>query len=357
MEAKKLSSFSRTVVNESKAGAYFTDLWHMEKIRNFLEFPENEFTVLEPSMGDGKAVCTLVETAANPKIFGIEINADTWKEHLRNNPKFEAVLCDDFLEGAMISPKAFSLCFANPPYMSSDYDGERMELLFHKRIYPHLMEEGVLVWVIPLSVMLQERYLKSFVARYEIVHMYKFHEKEFAKYKQCVVIAKKRESITQPDAEYLEQFFRQHSDPEELPEEWEGEKLEVKPKRADGIRTFQSKGFHAELAYLELQEHTPIDALASEKLGIAPYEMTKIYKPPIELKNDSLYIAAVSGAGAGLNGSVETEDVHLQRGIAKVVTSTIPCEDKDGKRTLIETQSTKCSITIIETSGKITRLE
>ena len=48
--------FSRTVANEARLGAYYTDVSHCRSMSGLFKFPEGEkVCVLEPSIGDGAA--------------------------------------------------------------------------------------------------------------------------------------------------------------------------------------------------------------------------------------------------------------------------------------------------------------
>ena len=61
MEAaiKKQSSFSRSLANDAKLGAYYTDISMCRRISHLLRFPDGEVCCLEPSIGDGSAVAAV----------------------------------------------------------------------------------------------------------------------------------------------------------------------------------------------------------------------------------------------------------------------------------------------------------
>ena len=81
------SSFSRTIINEAKMGAYYTDAEHCRRIGRLLDFPE-EFIALEPSIGDGSAIAaTLEEATVLPKIYGVELNQNTYEE-IKDDERF-----------------------------------------------------------------------------------------------------------------------------------------------------------------------------------------------------------------------------------------------------------------------------
>ena len=60
---ERLSNFSRTVANEAKCGAYYTDLSMVRAMRNFFEFSkEKEYLCADFSIGDAKALLTVTST-------------------------------------------------------------------------------------------------------------------------------------------------------------------------------------------------------------------------------------------------------------------------------------------------------
>ena len=122
---RQQSTFSRTMDNMVKMGAYYTDIEHCIDIGKQLKFPETEVSVLEPSIGDGSAVLAVTgkneTTHENVKIFGVELNEISAKE-CQENPLLEEVLEADFLEGVRIKNNVFSFVFGNPPYMEDDLD-------------------------------------------------------------------------------------------------------------------------------------------------------------------------------------------------------------------------------------------
>lgn len=63
------SSFSRTIINEAKMGAYYTDAEHCRRIGRLLDFPE-EFIALEPSIGDGSAIAATLDYCFAKDIWG-----------------------------------------------------------------------------------------------------------------------------------------------------------------------------------------------------------------------------------------------------------------------------------------------
>ena len=88
--AETNSRFSRLRANESKLGAYYTDVAHCRDLRKLFRFPEDEVCVLEPCIGDASAVISITDATNNPniKIFGVELNNAVAKQ-TKENPQWD----------------------------------------------------------------------------------------------------------------------------------------------------------------------------------------------------------------------------------------------------------------------------
>lgn len=189
----KQSRFSRTLINDGKMGAYYTDTEHCRRIGNLLEFPE-EFIALEPSIGDGSAIAATLEKApVFPKVYGVELNRNTYEE-VKKDERFY-VIGADFLNGIKVSNKAFSYVFSNPPYGVDADRRERYEKLFAEKIFNYMVPGGILAYVIPYPVFMDERFLKPFFSKFNPLCVFRFDDAEYAKFHQIVVIAQRRRII------------------------------------------------------------------------------------------------------------------------------------------------------------------
>ena len=197
MEIYKENSFSRAVNNVRKLGAYYTDVGHAKRIGNLFDFETaEEICVLEPSIGDGSAVLSATGGRKNCKVYGVEIQEETYRDHLCQNPAFAGILREDFLRGVKISHGAFSFCFCNPPYgeQKDEYGGKRLESLFLEKISQYLCNGAYLALIIPHAVYSEEKFFRQVLNRYEICSYYKFDDGEYAKYHQIVAILRKKRS-------------------------------------------------------------------------------------------------------------------------------------------------------------------
>lgn len=358
---RKQSTFSQTLYNNAKKGAYFTNLEHCKALANFFDFSQAiEVCVLDPSIGDGSAVATIVDKENNPhvKIFGVELDQE--RELLnRKSQNIDYSINADFINGVEITNNAFSFCFGNPPYGESLTNIDRLEKAFLKKIIKYLKTNALLVWVVPYYVFLEDmNYAQILTNNFSIKAIGKFHESEFKKWQQVVIIARKKGKNV-PDDEACEKVMNAMGDidkVEEIPFDFQGKKLKVLPSKEDDIKVFSSSTFD----HMRATEFLPISSLYDTAAkNLKPMDsILAIGAPPTEVKNDHLYLLAVSGYAKGIMGDPNQGDCHLQRGKVEMSKSVI-AEQKEGSESIIQTTKTfaKSMLTIIENSGKITVLE
>ena len=361
------SSFSRTLANDAKMGAYYTDEEHCKMIRRLFRFPKDEeVCVIEPSIGNGKAViaATGAEENSNIKIFGIEINDQVAKE-TKKNPCMEEVIIADFLDGCKITNNAFSFCFANPPYMDLDIGDNkkvRTERLFLEKVVNYLSQGAVLCWIIPHRIFTEPSYYRYFVTRFEVLKVYRFWPEEYAKWQQVVIIGKKREKFQGITVEELQEQLQalKESAVAELPKQpiADSELIDVPPSKECNILKFTTRFFDAESA-LTVLESLPEDFLKSlnRQITIPDYALSEVGNPPTNLKTDSLYLLATAGIGQGLTGT-DGVDLHLQRGVVKVISESKIEENESGLGG-VEREITRSQVcmTVIQNNGTIDTLE
>ena len=353
----KENSFFQNAQNMKKLGAYYTDVDHCRRIGNLFDFDQaEEICVLEPSIGDGQAVLAVTGGRENCKIFGVELNKDTFTEYLQENPKFTVVLNEDFLKGVKISNNKFSFCFANPPYGESVEEKKRLEQLFLERIAGYMRNGGYLALVIPYGVFKEEKFFRAVLGRFSLEGFYRFDDKEYEKYHQiCAVLKKKSPGYLRS---YFEEKFMAIQNLEDYPylPEVAEEKYVVIDSRDRDIDMFTTRVFDHEAA-AERIKGSSLWAEVSAKVFQRPYTGCELTSPIVPVSSEIGYLLAVTGGGEGLSGSAEDRTLHLQRGVAKRVQSEDPVKDDDGKaRKIVQTTYTEIKLNIVENSGRITQL-
>lgn len=353
---KKQSRFSRTLANEGKMGAYYTDPDHCRWIHNFLDFPvEKEICCLDPCIGDAQALRLVTgqeERIENLKLFGVESNKETCRELREKAFYLEELLQTDFIDGTIISHSSFSFCFMNPPYGMDEK--ERLENAFLGKVIPYLTNKAVLVLVIPLYVAKSLAFLKRWCGNFETLHYYRFHEKEYQKFKQVVLFGRKKCRELLPD-EMKRMAEIEKEELEEIPTNYLGERIEIYPSKKEAIKSFLTKDFDAEAA-LDAVRSSPLLELLDSCLKIPPYGIGSLERPPVMPCNNQLYLLAMCGGGEGLAGTEEDQDLHLQRGIVKRVSYSSIEPNEEGVMMEVVKTTSKVSFNLIEADGTIREL-
>lgn len=357
----KENGFFQSAQNVRKLGAYYTDPDHCRRIGGLFDFDQaSEICALEPSMGDGRAILEVTGRRGNIRIYGVEINKETYKECLEGNPAFESVLNEDFLNGVKISHGAFSFCFANPPYGESQNEKKRLEAMFLERLSPYLKSGGYLALVVPFGIFREEKFLRLVMSRYVMEQYYRFDDQEYEKFHQiCVVLRKKPAGLGYLKSVFEEIFAKIQNletypylpEPDEVPE-----RLVIPESKDRDLEYFTTLEFHAEDAQEQL-ENSPLFSEITSRMFQKPYTGCDLNQPIVPVSKEISYLLAVTGGGQGYAGNEKEGTLHLQRGVAKRVEKEEPVYDEQNKVTkIVATSYTEIRLNIIENSGKITQL-
>lgn len=355
---KKQNAFSRSLANEEKLGAYYTDPGMCRRIGFLLSFDsEKEYSVLEPSCGDCVAVNAVCGgRSENIKIFGVELNPNTYKSLSEKDADY--ILNADFLEGVRMSNGAFSMCFMNPPY-GVDEDGCRYEQRFVVKAANYIRAGGLLVAVLPSYVVADEKFATQFLSRYFPLGEWRFDNEVYQQFKQVVLIAKRRPGLSGVGKEALSAFLTAAGDVEKLPylpTEPVEDPIVVPAGSADRVETFEKKDFDPDEGYELLRVHSPMygSREVGRKAETPDFGVTELGQPIIPLSPSMCYLIATTGGGAGLCGDENLGTRHLQRGTAKTVTEQHEETGADGNVEIVEATKTKMCLKIVENDGTIT---
>ena len=365
MESYKENSFFQAAQNVKKLGAYYTDVWHCERIGMLFDFDSaEEVCVLEPSVGDASAVLAVTGRRKNCKVYAVEIQQETYENHLKGNMELASVLNEDFLRGVKISHGVFSFCFANPPYgeQKEESGSKRLELSFVERISWYLKSDAYLALVIPFPVFSEEKFFRAVMARYEICSFYRFDESEYEKYHQIVVILQKKKSgqsgyLRAAFEEAYEKVLKLKNYPylPERPEEV-NERYQVLSTKDSDIEYFTTMKFRPEEA-AESLHLSPLFDYVGEQTFQKKYSGCDLNQPIVPVSKDIAYLLAVSGGGQGLAGDEKEGTLHLQRGVARRVEEDEVNYSEAGNPSSVSVKSyTKIRLNIIQNDGCIKQL-
>jgi len=170
-----------------KLGYYPLPLSEAQRLRAHLAVPELAFTVLDPCVGDGRALQTLVAQTAALK-YGIEL--DAFRTEQARSLGIE-VLHGDTLE-VQCRVDSLSFLYLNPPYdfEIGKTDNQRMEAVFLRHTGRWLMPQGVLFFVIPQRQL--DRCAKTLAEHFEQIRVYRLSDPESIRFNQIAVLAVRR---------------------------------------------------------------------------------------------------------------------------------------------------------------------
>lgn len=352
-----LKHVNQQVLNYARAGAFYTDLAHCKRMAEQLKIEDDVINALDPSIGDAGAILTALDKKehTNLKVYGCELQRNAAEETAKN-PLIETCLCGDYLTDLRVSHGGFDVVFANPPYGMTPEKKTRLETEFLKKICLQLREGGVLIWVIP-RVLFEDSIHNNLINRqYRIEKIFRFDEKEYAKYHQVVLFLIR--DLKNPSLDMdLDQYASEENIkklpllPETCPDE---EKIRISGAPTPRLKEFKTKSVDTTRAYAALFKHEQNNGEAG--LLVKPYDEKQSLTVPKMPSPDTIYMMMAGGVGGGLCG--DELHRHMQRGhvTQNSVQSYTPSETlgKQGKITVRTFHS--ATITIIQANGLISRL-
>lgn len=201
--------FPRVARNFIKNGYFPTDETTLSRILSALtSFNDKEIRAIDPCCGEGVALAEVAAhlTAQGSRVVSFGVEYDEERAYHSKSILDRCIHSD--LNDCNITPKAFSLLLLNPPY--GDLVGEsekgpkgegeggrkRLEKEFSKRCFPLLQASGILVLIVPYTVL--DREFAGLISRnFTDVKIFAAPEQQF---RQAVIFGVKRFRACEPDA-------------------------------------------------------------------------------------------------------------------------------------------------------------
>lgn len=310
---KATSELIGHLMNNVKMGYYPTDLEHVKRIKEALTFPALSVNLFDPCCGEGFAL----EMLGADEVcitFGTEIDESRGKE---SEKRLDRVGFGSYFHST-IRNEVFHAIFLNPPYLSvigKNGVKARSEKRFLVESIHHLMDKGVLIYIIPYYRLTFD-ICRVICDNFENVSVYRFPDKEFAKYKQIVVmgIKKKREDSGE-QAEILSQYAM-------MPEKIPGivtlaPKSYPLPDVEKKVDLFKGANFNLGELQRQLAKSKSINILF-EKSRIDAMEKRPLL--PLNIGQ----VGLIGGSGL-INGYVDCEKPHVIKG--RVIKEVVKRED------------------------------
>lgn len=207
MREHKLSSW-RHKSNDANRGFFPTSLDVVKMEMNLIDFSEieegSQLNICDLTGGEGDQLKVmydhikekgLVPIAYYNEVTNVRYNIAV--ERYKNLENFHLLKADFFNLKIRNknSQKAFTIIRNNPPYSWMDFKGlnVRAEDIFFTRNAEFNVAGGIQIFELPLHQLIEQKnLLKKILFRYENVHIFRFPEKEFKKFKQVCVIGVKK---------------------------------------------------------------------------------------------------------------------------------------------------------------------
>ena len=157
--------------------------------------------LLDPCAGEGVALRAIYqqlldsEPSTTIETYGVEVSdvrAPIAAERL------DKCICADWSTMAA-SHRAFSVLLLNPPYDNEHGNNgeakQRLEYTFLRETLDQLMVDGVLVYIVPVAILANDRVRRVLAANFHGLKAYKLPEGEYEQFRQCVIFGYRRSRI------------------------------------------------------------------------------------------------------------------------------------------------------------------
>ncbi|HTT17429.1 MAG TPA: DUF6094 domain-containing protein [Candidatus Sulfotelmatobacter sp.] len=171
---------------KAKLGFFPLPVPEAQRLKKCLDVPE-EFSALDPCVGDGVALTHLVE-GTHALRYGIEIDANRAEQAARLGIDTLHANASD----VRCPAESFSLLYLNPPYdlETGATNNQRLELVFLEHTYRWLTPGGVLLFVIPQPQLKPCARILS--EHFTDLSIFKLTEPASLQYKQVVLFGVRR---------------------------------------------------------------------------------------------------------------------------------------------------------------------
>lgn len=334
------------LAGRTRLGFYPLPLREAARIRNFLAFPADRCSALDPCIGDGGAFS---EITSGREILRCGIELDAGRADQARNKGTEVIHGSCF--DVQCPVESFSLVYLNPPYdfEISEDKSERMERLFLEHVYRWLKRGGVLVMVIP------GRYLANcsqvLAHQFRDVRVYRLTEAECMKYKQVVVMGVRRtrsEKDRIQDNEIKRAQLRldsQARDAEQLPE------LPLTPD----CQYFVPSAAQVQMAYRglpldEIEDLLPKSSAYRQAAAVLfAYQGEIADRPLTPLHGGHVGLLCTAGMLNGIFGEGDSRHIAHWQSVKLVEKSE---DEEDGKRIIREKERFTNELTLVFCGGE-----
>lgn len=186
----------------------------VEEARNIgtLLIPCGAYSAIDPCAGDGTALVEITKHS-DAHLGAIELDAD---RAAGTAQKGITTVHGSAFE-CRVPAETCSLLYLNPPYDSElgSYSNQRMELVFLEHCFRWVTTEGVLVFVIPVSVL--GACARLIAAQFERIGVFRLDHPESVRFKQIVVFGTRKRAHLRGDPNGADALIRAGYHPNLIP--------------------------------------------------------------------------------------------------------------------------------------------
>jgi Uncharacterised methyltransferase family (DUF6094) len=329
-----------------KLGYYPLPVEEAHNIRTLL-IPSGAYSAIDPCAGDGSAVIEITR-GTGAHLRAIELDADRAAACAQKG--IETVHGSAF--ECRVPAESCSLLYLNPPYDTElgPHNNMRMELVFLEHCFRWVIAEGVLVFVIPVTVL--SACARLLASQFERIGVFRLTHPECVRFKQVVLFGSRKKSHVRGDPGGAEALVHTSYHQELIPplREQLGERYVVPPSAPVAINY---TGLPLDVLEDALQRSTAMQ----NARGVLVRKQQKLTgRPVLPLHKGGVGLLACSGMLNGIFGEGEMRHIAHWRSVKHVDEFTEEGEE-EGETIIHKRERFSHELTLAYADGTIVELK
>src|SRR5215471_7345303 len=330
-----------------KLGYYPLPVEEAQNIRTLL-VPSGAYSAIDPCAGDGSAVIEITR-GTGAHLRAIELDADRAAACAQKG--IETVHGSAF--ECRVPAESCSLLYLNPPYDTElgPHDNKRMEFVFLEHCYRWVIADGVLVFVIPVTVL--SACARLLASQFEGIGIFRLTHPECVRFKQMVLFGKRKKSHARGDPASAEALVRASYHQELIPPLGEQvvERYAIPPSPPATIN-------YTGLPLDVLEDALQRSAAMRNARGVLVRKQQKLSgRPVLPLHKGGVGLLACSGMLNGVFGEGEMRHIAHWRSVKHVDQFTEEGGEEEGETIIHKRERFSHELTLAYADGTIVELK